>query len=108
MFGMENGWSVLVEIEAPEREALFGVDGRLDALMAVLEREHHGVVAGNETGWSARISVDAVDPVHADWQAAESARHIVLGAAELVGLPKWPVVRLEAVREDVLRRELGI
>jgi len=103
---MSDGWSVLVEIEAPEGEHLRAGDRCLDALADVLIAEHHGIITGSATGWSARISVDDFDPVHADWQAVEAGRRIVMGMAEKVGLPDWPVVRLEAVREDVLDAEL--
>ncbi len=48
--------------------------------------------------WSATISVDAENPVEAAGFAFVTLR--VLGSN--VGLPDWPRVRVEAVREDVL------
>jgi len=102
-----TGWSVLVEAEAPEgAEPIDTNDGRLDKFSDVLMSAHSGVVAASTHGWSARISVPSVDPVHADWQAAEAGLRLVLGAAEMVSLPEWPLVRLEAVRDDVLEAEL--
>jgi hypothetical protein len=60
--------------------------------------------AANSSGrWSARIFVSAGDAAHAVFEG----RDIVVGAAFKTGLPTEPVVRAEAVREDVFDEDLA-
>jgi hypothetical protein len=72
---------------------------------ADLAAAHHGVIAagGIPEGWSATISVQ----VDSAAEAATEAVRIVTGIAADAGMPAWPVVRAEAVREDVLDEELS-
>ena len=58
---------------------------------------------GDPQGWSARISIEARDAA----DAVAVAAALVTRLAADVGLPGWPVVRAEAVREDVLDEDLA-
>ena len=53
---------------------------------------------GSPRSWSARISVEA----HGAADAVALAAALVSRLAADAGLPAWPVVRAEAVREDIL------
>jgi hypothetical protein len=66
---------------------------------------HSGVVIGgaDRARWGATVSVEADSAVLAVAKAAAIVRRF--GAD--VFLPDWPVVRAEAVREDVLDEELA-
>ncbi len=93
-------WSVLVEAKGPPDAT--GVDDDvlgdlLDALAPL-----HPSVGGSHCSWTARVSVEAADPV----AAATMATGAVCSAAGGVGLPAWPLSRVEAVDEEVLATEL--
>ena len=77
---------------------------RLDDLLVAL-KPHHGSVAGGgqPTRWAATISVEAATAL----AAIAEATAIIRGYASDVFLPGWPVVRAEAVREDVLDEDLA-
>jgi hypothetical protein len=76
---------------------------RLGDLVVALE-PYHGVVTGGSdpVRWGARISIELATPTGGATEAAAIIRRV---AAE-VFLPDWPVVRVEAVCEDVLDEEL--
>ena len=95
-----TAYSVLIETRTDGRGVITDDAERF----ADLVEPYHGVVSpgGDPPGWSARITVD--DAVGAT-RAVESAARIVLGLAEQAGLPGWPVVRAEAVREDVYEED---
>ena len=62
------------------------------------------VTGGGETpSWGATVSVDSATALSAIAEAAAILRR----NATDVFLPDWPVVRAEAVREDVLDEELA-
>jgi hypothetical protein len=65
----------------------------------------HGAVSGgsDSQGWSARISIEARGAADAVALAAALLTRLAADS----GLPAWPVVRAEAVREDVFDEELG-
>lgn len=93
-------WSVLVEAQGPLGVTGAGgdvLDDFLDALAPL-----HPSVGGSQSSWTARVSVEAPDPV----AAATVATGAVCSAAGSVGLPAWPLSRVEAVDEDVLAVEL--
>jgi hypothetical protein len=98
-------WSVHLETRGDEpldmTEDEFGE--RLGELVVTLE-PHHGVVIGGDdpARWGATISVESATAT----AAAAEASAIIQRAAADVFLPGWPVVRAEAVREDVLDEEL--
>jgi hypothetical protein len=77
---------------------------RLGDLVVALE-PHHSVVSGGgiPVRWGATISVEAGDVLTAITEAAA----IIRRQAADVFLPDWPVVRAEAVREDVLDEDLA-
>ena len=92
-------------------EARGGADDRpvecpvVDAFVDAIQ-PHAGVAAFGQDRptWSATISVDAENPVEAAGFAFVTLR--VLGSN--VGLPDWPRVRVEVVREDVLDEDNAI
>jgi len=101
-------WSVLVEAAAGEDAKVWPdiEPSLLDGLMEALGVKHSGVVSGDSRSYSARISLDATDQIHGALWAVHTGCGIVVDAAMKVGLPDWQVVRVEAVRDDVLAREL--
>jgi hypothetical protein len=76
------------------------LDAAGDVLMDLLAAQD-GVVSAGHGGWDATVSVQAE---HAR-SAAERGSEIIEAKAAEAGFPEWPVVRLEAVRQDVLDAE---
>ena len=91
-------WSVAVETAGAGGLAPEALDELLDLLA-----QHSASVGGGDRGYAARISVEAPDA----YQARERGTRLIAGAANRVGIPGWPVVRLEVVRDDVLETELS-
>jgi hypothetical protein len=93
-------FSVLVEARSADDREI----GRaaLRAFAAAVE-PYHASVSGTDRSWSARISVEA--PGAADGAALGVALVILL--ARQAELPEWPIVRAEAVREDVFVEDLA-
>ncbi len=94
-------FSVHLATRAPESlisEAELDVAG--DRLMELLAA-HDGVVSAGGGAWSATVSVQAEQAR----SAADIGGALIEAQAAEVGLPGWPVVRLEAVRQDVLDAE---
>ena len=94
-------FSVHLATRAPE--SLVGeaeLDGAGDRLMDLLAA-HDGVVSAGDGAWSATVSVQAGQAR----SAADTGGALIVGRAAEAGLPGWPVVRLEAVRHDVLEAE---
>jgi hypothetical protein len=94
-------FSVHLATRAPESlisEAELDVAG--DRLMDLLAG-HAGVVSAGGGAWSATISVQA-DQTRS---AADLGGALIEGRAAEAGLPGWPVVRLEVLRQDVLDAE---
>lgn len=77
---------------------------RLGELVVALE-PHSGVVFGGgaRPSWGARVSFEAETAL----TAIAEASAIVRSASADVFLPDWPVVRVGAVREDVLDEDLA-
>ena len=73
-----------------------------DGLMGLLG-DYDGIVASGERSWSARISVQVGDPGSAVMKGAG----IITSLAAQAGMPHWPAVRVEAVRDDVLDEDLA-
>jgi hypothetical protein len=94
-------FSVRVQVRAPE-DAPHAVidDAAADRLMDLLT-EHDGIVSSDDQQWNATISLEEPDPV----RAAAVATALVESLAAKAGMPRWPAVRVEAVREDVLDEE---
>ena len=68
-----------------------------DRLMDLLAA-HDGVVSADAGAWSATVSVQAEQAR----SAADRGGALIEARSSEAGLPGWPVVRLEAVRHDVL------
>jgi hypothetical protein len=67
--------------------------------------EHSGQVTGGPgyVSYGARLSVEADSPIKAAMEALVYVRCAALDA----GLPNWPAVRTESVREDVFEQDDG-
>lgn len=96
-------FSVHVQARAPESvpKVLVNEDAA-DQLMDLLAK-HDGVVASGSGQWDATIGIEAPDPTSAVPMAAE----IVDSMAIKSGMPCWPIVRIDAVRVDVLDEEIA-
>jgi hypothetical protein len=93
-------FSVHVQARAPEGAPPALIDDAADRLMDLLA-EHDGIVSSGAAQWDATIGLEEPDPV----RAAAVAAALVASLAVKAGLPDWPTVRVEAVREDVLDEE---
>jgi hypothetical protein len=93
-------FSVLVEARAADDREIDRA--ALRAFAAAVE-PYHASVSGTERSWAARISVEAAGA--ADGAALGVALVILL--AKQAELPEWPIVRAEAVREDVFVEDLA-
>ena len=100
---MDMDWSVLIEAEAPEGAAEAIDEETLERFATELQIHSPAVSATSDT-WSARVYASGVSPL----AAADGACHVVELAAKEVGLPAWPLVRVEVVTEEVLDRELAV
>jgi hypothetical protein len=94
-------WSVNIEArtDGPAQIA----DDAVDKFIALTE-PYSGTVSmgGDPARWSATISLEAGGAAEA---VAEATRVVTLLAAD-AGLPGWPVVRAEAMREDLFEEDL--
>lgn len=98
-------WSVLIETKATDETVNAEIDAALDELAALLA-DAAPAVGGDKRGWSIRLSVATDD---APWNAADATNAAlgrVIEMADKAGLPRWPVVRLEATEESTLDAEL--
>jgi hypothetical protein len=95
-------WSVNVEART---DGSGRVDEAAAEKLADLLQPYDGSVAGGTEPprWGVAMSIEAASAAEA---VAEATRLVISLAAE-AGLPGWPVVRAEAVREDVLDNELS-
>jgi predicted DNA-binding transcriptional regulator AlpA len=99
---MSRDWySVHVEARAPGRATAFSEDSA-DRLLELLE-DHSGVVSGGHDSWSATISVLDSSVQNAATNGAE----LIDEMAAQAGMPRWPVVRIEAILQDVLEQEIA-
>lgn len=96
-----NWFSVHIEVRAPGGDSHVIDEDSPDRLMDILE-EHSGVVSAGGRSWSATISVKAPAAIDATTRGAA----VVQEAANRAGMPAWPIIRAEAVREDVLDEDL--
>lgn len=96
-----TGYSVTVQVRPDAPAGL--TDDQVDAVADRLS-EHYGSFAADAAGgWAATFSVDAEDAQRATFLGLETTRSI----AEASQLPAGEVVRLEAVRDDVVDEELA-
>jgi hypothetical protein len=96
---MDGDWySVHVEARPPADAQDLAVDeDAADDLMNLLE-EHDGVVSAGTGRWDATVSVRASTA----WDAAVHGGPLIEKLACKAGMPSWPIIRAEAVRQDVL------
>ncbi len=114
-------WAVYFEAQAPQRVVLNlmapgpyttelqvtgagpGLDevrDRADELMDQLA-DYGAVAAAGECSWSVQLTV----PAESSAKAVAEAQKLVAKAAARAGLPKWPIVRLEAVWDELVEAE---
>jgi predicted DNA-binding transcriptional regulator AlpA len=95
-------WTVLVEAEAPEAGVLDGrgLTPQQTAAFSRVRAAQGGEASGSAKHWSARVVIvgdEPLVPVHTAEQAGVYGRKLVLDAVGQVGLPEWPVLRVEVV-----------
>ncbi len=96
-------WSVLVECAAPDGAVELSVDDeRYEALVEQAE-DYDGAVTCGADRFSVQISVEASDALYATMEARDFMHKAITNA----NLPKWPVVRFEAVTESDQDAELS-
>ncbi len=113
-------WHVLVEALGPPTDdpiefgashlpALPGGNGgddMLDDFLDALTPMHASVgggivrdlVSGRAASWTARVSIEAPDPL----TAATAATEAICNAATNAGLPVWPLSHVEAMDENMM------
>lgn len=96
-------FSVHVQARAPESASAVPINEDAAEELVDLLAKHDGVVVSGSGRWDATIGVDAQDPVSAATMAAE----IVDSMAVKSGMPCWPIVRVGAVRVEVLEEEIA-
>ena len=95
-------YSAMIETRTDDGGAVG--EGALELFLNAVQPFHGAVTGGGDPqGWSARISIEARDAA----DAVAVAAALVTRLAADVGLPAWPVVRAEAVREDVFDEDLA-
>ncbi len=100
-------WSVLVETRGPnqaevDHDAVLGLLGKLGDYLT----DHGAAVGGDTRGWDVRLSIETDSSTDAAISAIDVGVRIVLKAAESVGLPKWPIIRTEAVEANTFYAQL--
>ncbi len=90
-------YSVYFETRAPAGAAVAADQNAADALMDLLV-DNSGTVSASRTSWGATVSVQAYDAR----EAADTGVALIQRMAVKAGMPPWPSVRAEAVRQDVL------
>jgi hypothetical protein len=98
-----SSYSAMIETRADDGRAVD--EGALGLLLNAVQ-PFHGAVSGgiDPPGWSARISIEARDAA----DAVALAAALVTRLAADVGVPVWPVVRAQAVREDIADEHLAL
>ena len=98
----QEPFSVRMETRAPrDAEDAHVDDAAADELMNHLE-DYEGIVSSGPRSWDATVTIPAASPGEA---VEEALRTIEMYAAKS-GMPWWPMVLVEAVRQDVLAEQL--
>jgi hypothetical protein len=97
-----ESFSVRVETRAPKAATDAVTDEAVDQLMELLE-PYEAVVAAGPESWDATVTVLSENPRHAIEQGAQ----LIEEMAAKAGLPLWPTVHVEGIRQDVLAEELA-
>lgn len=95
-------WSVLVE--ARNRTATIEADDKRLVPLPEALVPHFGVVSSGGSNCSARIAVEASTAA----SAVELAVSIVEFSAKATDMPDWPCIRVEALRDDELERQIAV
>lgn len=99
---MDWDWySIHVEARPPAGALDVSVDERASDDLMELLGEHDGVVSAGTGTWDATFSIQAPSA----WEAVLHGAPLVEKLACKAGMPSWPLVRAEAVRQDVLDDE---
>lgn len=94
-------YSTHVLTQAPDgNSGIVPDENAADTLMDLLTG-HDGIVSSGAGSWSAIVSMQAPGAT----EAAVSGAGLIGTMAAKAGMPSWPVVRVEAVRHDVLDAE---
>src|SRR5258708_713984 len=93
-------YSVYFETRAPASAGVAADENAADALMDLLE-DNSGTVSADRGSWGARVTVLAYDAR----EAADTGVALIQRMAIKAGMPPWPSVRAEVVRQDVLEAE---
>jgi hypothetical protein len=101
VMAMTAWFTVHVQARPPRDDPHTVIDeAAADRLMDMLA-DYDGIVSGSDGRWEATVSLEEPDPV----RAAAVAAALVESLATQAGMPSWPAVRVEAIREDVLAEE---
>lgn len=93
-------FSVFVETRAPEGQQISRPED-LGGVLSDAVAPYRGLCSVGEDGWEARVSVDAEDAV----EAGAVGGQLVRSLAARAGMPAWPIVRVDAMRDDVLDQQ---
>lgn len=95
-------WVVQVEAEAPAAAPdLVRPEMLLESFSRMLA-EHEGAASGDRRHWVARVVIpeqEPLYPVHTAEQAGFLGKKLAADAARAVGLPDWPIMRVDVVPE---------
>ncbi len=90
----------MFESDAPHAAERFApTDKRLVMFSRVLEHAYEGAASGDESHWSARVTIRQDAAVRTAAQAATAAERYVRDAAGQVGLPDWPITQTDVIPE---------
>jgi hypothetical protein len=95
-------WVVQVEAQAPAAAPDLVRPEKLTEFFASMLAVHDGAASGDQRHWAARVVIpeqEPVYPVHTAEQAGFLGEKLVADAARAVGLPDWPIVRVDVVPE---------
>jgi len=95
-----HDFSVVVQARIDGEQRVADAE-RLAAEFMDAIQPYRGVCSVDEDRWEAIVSVDAADAIDAGAVGATLVRNL----AGAVGLPAWPIVRVDAIRSDLLDDE---
>ncbi len=99
---MGSDWySIHMEARASADAQFLTVDEDAADILTDLLEEHDGVVSAGTGTWDATISVQAANA----WEATGSGLDVIEKLADKAGMPNWPAVRVDVLRQDVLEAE---
>jgi hypothetical protein len=93
-------FSVVVQARIDDGQRVTDAERLAAEFMGAIQ-PYRGVCSVDEGRWEAIVSVDASDAIDAGAVGATLVRNL----AGAVGLPAWPIVRVDAIRVDLLDDE---